>query len=299
MAHPIVVHALCVFGVAHKAGQINTSINLKFVTDHANHGNVFARPIAFFQHFVAVDLAPLDLATINLARADRLHARRAHLLIFRRAFKRRIAAVIKIQLGRLMLNVKILCNPHSVFVKPLRNALISHAKLLQRGNGRSIRKHALVIFAGHVLGDETPLGICAAWILNHRIHIDAESVANAPDLNVLIEACIVAILSQQADISLAKRHLVLASGVIGNIGIGNVLNVPHHSVVYFCDFEVGFIIRRNNLASRTILPLVVGNLTNVLRQLVDGKTGPSVDRLSLHRATSRQHVSRPLPMIVW
>jgi hypothetical protein len=61
--------------------------------------------------------------------------------------------------------------------------------------------------------------------------------------------------------------------------------MAHHTVEHFGDFNVRFIVNRNDLARRTILALIVCDLPDVLREFVDGKAGPSVDRLPLHCAT--------------
>jgi hypothetical protein len=45
--------------------------------------------------------------------------------------------------------------------------------------------------------------------------------------------------------------------------------------------------------------LVIGYLPDVLRQFVDSQTWASVNCLTLHRAASRQHIGRPLPLIIW
>ena len=69
LADPVVVHALGILGVTHQARHIQAAINLKLVAHDADHGNVFARPIAFLKNFVAVDLAVLDLLAVSLAAA--------------------------------------------------------------------------------------------------------------------------------------------------------------------------------------------------------------------------------------
>ena len=58
-----VAKALARYPITH----IQTPINLKFIADNPHNGNVFTRPIALFQNFVAVDLAILNLAPIRLA----------------------------------------------------------------------------------------------------------------------------------------------------------------------------------------------------------------------------------------
>ena len=61
---------------------------------------------------------------------------------------------------------------------------------------------------------------------------------------------VVAILGQDADIAFAIRDLVLTGGVVGNVGIRDVLNMPDNTVEYFGDFNIGLIINRDDLARR-------------------------------------------------
>ena len=132
-----------------------------------------------------------------------------------------------------------------------------------------------------------------------RVHVDAETIADAPDLDVLVKGVVVAILRQDADVAFAVRDLVFASGVVSDIGVGDVLNVPDHAVEDFGDCNVGLVVGWNNLATWAVLALVIGDLPDVLRQFVDCQARAGVDCLALHRAASRQHISRPLPVIVW
>jgi hypothetical protein len=63
LADPVVVHALGVFGVSHQPADVHPAIYLKFVANHADNGDVFTRPIAFFQHLKTVGFAPFDRRT--------------------------------------------------------------------------------------------------------------------------------------------------------------------------------------------------------------------------------------------
>ncbi len=71
-----------------------------------------------------------------------------------------------------------------------------------------------------------------------------------------------------------------------------------HAVEDFGDFNVCLVIDRNDLARRAVLALIVRDLPNVLRELVDREAWPSVDRLTLHGTASRQHFLRPLPAVI-
>ena len=61
--------------------------------------------------------------------------------------------------------------------------------------------------------------------------------------------------------------------------------MPHHAVKHFGDFDVSLIVNGDNLARRTVLALVVRDLPDVLRELVNRQARAGVDRLPLHCAT--------------
>ena len=92
--------------------------------------------------------------------------------------------------------------------------------------------------------------------------------------------------------------MVFARRVVGNVCIADVFDVSDHAVEDFGDFNVGVVIGWNNLATWAVLPLVIGDLSYMLRQLVDGKRRARVDRLPLHGPTGGQHVRWPLPVVV-
>ena len=74
--------------------------------------------------------------------------------------------------------------------------------------------------------------------------------------------------------------------------------MPDHAVVNLGNLNIRVIIDRNDLHTRPVLALIVGNLVNVLRQLIYSQAWPRVDRLTLHRTTGRQHICGPLPLVI-
>ena len=134
--------------------------------------------------------------------------------------------------------------------------------------------------------------------MDQRVHVNREAVADTPDLDVLIERIVVAILGQNTGVALTVGHLVLAGRVVGHVGVRDVLDVPNHAIEDLGHLNVSAVVCRDDLGLRPVLPLLVGHLMDVLRQLVDRQARPGVDGLTLHRATGRQHVSRPLPVVV-
>ena len=134
--------------------------------------------------------------------------------------------------------------------------------------------------------------------MDRWIHVDRERVANPHNLNVLIERIVVAILGQDTDVTLAVTYLVFTGGVVGNVGVRDVLDVPDHAVVDFCDLWVGVVVSGYNFAARTVLSLVIGDLSYVLWQLVNCQRRAGVDRLPLHCTARCQYVGWPLPAVV-
>ena len=106
--------------------------------------------------------------------------------------------------------------------------------------------------------------------MDGRVHVHRERIAYPPDLDVLIKRVVVAILGQDSDVAFSVGDLVLTSGVVSDIRIRYVFNVPHHAVEHFGDGNVGLVVGWNNLASWTVLSLVIGYLPNVLGQLIYG-----------------------------
>ena len=298
LARPVVVHALGVFSVTHQTRHVQLAVDLKLVTNDAHDRDPLANPILLFQHLVAVGLAPLDPLGVYLTLTHRLNTHLLHLAGFGRAFKGRHVAGVQVQCRVVVLDVVILSDTHGVLVDPDRDRLVAHALRLQGRDRACVGKHALVFSALQVFGNEAPLSIRAARVLDGGVHVNRKRVAYPCDLDVLIERVVVAILGQDADVTFAVAYLVLAGGVVGDVGIRDVLDVPDHAVVDFGDFWVGVVVSGYNFAARTVLSLVVCDLSDMLRQLVDRQCRTSVDRLPLHCATGGQNICRPLPVVV-
>ena len=75
------------------------------------------------------------------------------------------------------------------------------------------------LFFSDLFGDKTPLSISPARVLHHRIHVDRKRIPHAANLDVLVKACIVAILSQNPNVAFTMHHLVLARGVVGYVSV--------------------------------------------------------------------------------
>jgi hypothetical protein len=75
--------------------------------------------------------------------------------------------------------------------------------------------------------------------------------------------------------------------------------MPNHAVENLGNLNISVVIYWDDLNTRPILALIVGNLMYVLRQLVNRQAWPRVNRLTLHRTTGRQHIGWPLPLVIW
>jgi len=74
--------------------------------------------------------------------------------------------------------------------------------------------------------------------------------------------------------------------------------VTHHAVKNLGDFNVSLVVSGDYFPTWSILALVVGDLSDVLGQLVDGKARSSVNCLALNCASSSEYVGWPLPLII-
>ena len=135
--------------------------------------------------------------------------------------------------------------------------------------------------------------------MNHRIHIDAEAVTDATNLQVLVERVFAAIFRKDSDITFAVGNLIVAGGIISNVRVRQIFDVSDNTLKDFCDRDVGFIVRRDDFAGRSVLSLFICYEPDMLWQLVNRQAWTCVDRLALHRASGRQHVGRPLPCVIW
>ena len=198
----------------------------------------------------------------------------------------------------LVLDVEVFGNTDRVFVDPLADRLVAHAKAHQGADGCGIGVQTLIFSFGQVFRDEAPTGICTRGVLDHGVHVDAEAVANTGDLDVLVERVLVAILGQQTDVAFAVGDLVLASGVVGYVSIAHVFDVANDAVEHIGHVHVGFVIGGDDFDAGAVHALLVRHLMDVLGQLVDGQAGAGVDGLTLDSATGLEHIGGPLPLVV-
>ena len=198
MTDPVVVHALGIFGISDNAGHKNAPIDLKFVADDANDRYPRARPLAFFKDFVPVDAAPLDFAAVNLAGLKRFEPHCLHLLRVGRIVKHGDVVGVQIERHRLIFGVEVLRDADRIFVYPLAERLVADALLFQAGNQASVGVATLKFFFEDVFGDEAPLRIRPAGVLDGRVHVHRKRIPHPANLDVLVECVVVAILGQDA-----------------------------------------------------------------------------------------------------
>jgi hypothetical protein len=75
--------------------------------------------------------------------------------------------------------------------------------------------------------------------------------------------------------------------------------MAYKPVKYLSDLDIRLVVHRNYLPTWSILALIVGNLSDVLGEFVDGEAGAGVDGLTLDGATGGEYVGWPLPLVVW
>ncbi len=293
----MIVNSISSEGGADEAGNVQFAVDLELVADDADHRYPLAGPVLLLQHVEAVGLDPLDDLAVGAAGLERGAEQQPGDLVLAAAVDRGQAVWVQVQLGRLAVDVEIFGDAHRVLAEPLAQGGVADALLLYRPH-RSVGELPLVLVLGDVLRDEAPLGVRAGRVLDHRVHVDAERVAHAPDADVLIEGVVVAVLGQQPDVAFAVCDLIVTGCVIGDISVRQVLDVAHHAVEDLGHLDVGVVVGGDHLAGGPVLALFVGHLPDVLRQLVDRQAGPGVDCHALAGAAAGEDVVRPLVVVV-
>ena len=136
LGHPVVVHPLGIFGVAHQSRDIQATVNFKFIANNAYNRYPLARPLAFFKDFVPVDLAVFDSRPVRLTRLLGLAVNGPQLLVFGRSFKRRGVSRVQIERALVVIDVIVVGNADRVLIEPLGQVLVAYAQRLQRRNRR-------------------------------------------------------------------------------------------------------------------------------------------------------------------
>ena len=147
-----------------------------------------------------------------------------------------------------MLVIEILRNTQGVLGKPLAQVLIAYTTSQYGTEGRGVRVIPFVFCFGDVLRNEAPLGVCACGVLRHWIHVHTEAVAYPSNPQVLIEAVLVAVFRQDADVTFTVGDLVLTRRVVGYVCVAHVLNVAHHAVIDGRYFHIGLVVRWDDFA---------------------------------------------------
>ena len=287
MRDPVVVHPLGVFGVAHQARDVQATVNFPLVADYADDGNPLTRPVLSLKNLVAVGLAPLYGLYVRGTLAQDGHTHRLGTLGLGRTLNSRDVTGVQVQRLALVLKVEVLGNADGLVANPLRQPLVTDTP---RHDGRdrfSIRELPFVLVPRQVFRDEAPLSIRTARVLDGGVHVHGERVADALDADVLVKGVRITVLGQHANVAFTVSDLVVTGGVVGYVSVRDVLDMPHDAVKYLGYLQVSLVIHGDDFSRGPVLPLVVGDLTNVLRQLIDGQTGASIDGLPLHRPSGR------------
>ena len=119
LADPVVVHALGILGVTHKARHIQAAIDFKLVTNNADHGDPLASPFVLLKDFVSVDLAVPHTGAVSLTRTLGLAVDGAQVFVFRCTLKRCGVAGVQIKRSGVVVNVVVIRNAYSVLIKPV------------------------------------------------------------------------------------------------------------------------------------------------------------------------------------
>ena len=232
LGYPVVVHTLGIFGVTHQARNVHSTFDFPLVANHADYGDRHASPILGLKHLVTVGLAPLYSLYVRWALAQNGHTHRFCTLGLGRALQGRHVAGVQVERLALMLDVEVFSDTDSLVANPLRQPLVANTPRHDRRDGFSVGKQPFVLILGQVFRDEAPLGIRPAGVLDGGVHVHGKRVADALNADVLVKGVLIAILGQYANVTLAVGDLVVTGGVVGNVGVRDVLNMPHNAVKY-------------------------------------------------------------------
>ena len=195
MAGPVVVHPLGVLGITHKARDVHTAFDFPFVADDAHDRYPLARPFAFVEDVKTVGFHPHDLLAVYFACADGLAKHRLQVSILWRTFESCLVVWVQVQRSFFVIFVEVFRDADGIFGQPLCHAFIADALRHKSRDRCGVWKHTLIVGFQDVFSNKAPFSVCAAWVLDRRVHIDAKRVTDAHNADVLIEAVFVAILS--------------------------------------------------------------------------------------------------------
>src|SRR5437899_10360131 len=145
---------------------------------------------------------------------------------------------------------------------------VAHTPLLPR-HFVAIGILGFVVFPRYQNGNESPLRIRAVGLLVVGIKIHSKRVSDAPDSDNLIERIFVFVLSKYAPIAPAVRNRSVKPGIVCNVSITLTLDLPDESFEHLGGVGVTLVSDRTYINSRSILPLVIGDLMGECRYLVD------------------------------
>ena len=140
-----------------------------------------------------------------------------------------------------------------------------------------IRPLLLELLLGEHFGDERPLRISARRVHRCGVKVDGERVANAADHQGEVETLGRLPLGQDAPVAPAHRDRILERGVVGDVSGAVPFNEADQAAIHLGDFRIAAVAHGGDVDAGPVLSLVVGDLMNERRQLVDGQTGALVD----------------------
>ena len=219
MGNPVVVHPLGILGITHKARDVHTTVNFPLVADHADNRNGLTNPVLTLQHLVTVGLAPLYGLHVRGTLAQDGHTHCLGTLGLGRTLNSRDVTGVQVERLALMLDVEVLSDTDSSVANPLRQPLVADTPRHDRRDRLGVRELTLVLIHRQVFGDEAPLGIRPARVLDGGVHVHGERVTDALNANVLVKGVFIAVLGEYANVTLAVGDLVVTGGVVGNVGI--------------------------------------------------------------------------------
>ena len=261
----VVIDALCILTEPNHAGVMELTVNINHIAVDRHNRDELACPISFLNHTCASHKAHLDLLNLNLAFTDDGDA------VSQESLK---VLNLILELGNpvgqkhkgflLVVLVPILGNRYGIVINPMVLVVVCALEVRHLIFGKLLLKVILRDVGHH----ESIVGIAPVKLLGSRVEVNSERVCHLNDTDVLVEGVIRAVFGSQSPHTKATSNSPLKCGVIGLLCIADRFDVTNQTlhnlgkvlVVFLCGTKFN---------RRAVLPLVAGNLANVLPKSVE------------------------------
>ena len=138
----------------------------------------------------------------------------------------------------------------------------------------------------HHAGNQAAFSVRTVRAYAVGVKVDRKRVIYRLDVDFLVKRILADVVRRDPPVAPAHLHSVLKRGVVGGVSVGIDFNVPSDALNDLCNLQVALVVSRMHLNARSLLALLVGHLTDVGINLVDGQARPRFKVtavLNLHR----------------